>query len=552
MQTFAREQIASWRKGADGFFSWIEAVQPRIPSSSGGFTVFRPELFQEQAIRAALQQNPDGSWKYTTIAFSMPRRHSKTVIVALLCLWRLCTRQGENIVCLANSERQSATVGFGLCKKIVLRTPALLQQVGRENVQAFKIEVPALGNMMRTVSGNVAALYGEKLTVGWCSEIHAAASDEAMQILASSLGDSLNSWLLIDSTVDGQGGPLHMLEQLQETGDDPTVYVHLLEYANLAEALEKSPCWIRRDWLKSRAAQMTPAHFASQHLNQRQGSEQNLFSPMCVEACRERLPHPFTPDDLKAVAAGRTYATGGGLDRAYFGSLHGDSTIWTSVAKIAAADPGAEPHFYILNQQSILGSLGTLIKKAVQTDSDRYGLQNICIEAYNSQDIATWAIERGIPCEVIHATNTWQTPAFTALHRIVSEGRLHFSDTLNDLAREMSTFLYELKSGQPRFGSDKFRDDRIYSLCWAIHSLRQQELASFTLHNIICTSTSSHANCCYLRDGDLILPCCNTCQSHIQVLQMFNQYSAANIESEITLSAFFSNIVTVDGIHLFA
>jgi hypothetical protein len=351
-----------------------------------------------------------------------------------------------------------------------------------------------------------------------------------MQVLASSLGDSLNSWLLIDSTVDGQGGPLHRLEQLQTSGEDPTVYVHRLEYASLAEALEKSPRWIRRDWLKSRAAQLTPMVFASQHLNQRQASEQNLFAPAHIEACKDRLPMPFSPDALSAIAQGKTFIAGGGLDRAYFGSLHGDATIWTSVAKIAG-NPGEEPHFYVLNQKNIIGSLGTLIKKAIQTDYDLFKLQNICIEAYNSQDIATWAIERGIPCEVIHATNTWQVPAFTEFHRIVAEGRLHFSDTLDDLAREMSTFLYELKNGQPHFGTDKFHDDRVYSLCWAIHSLRQQELASFTLDNVICASRSSHAGCCYMRGGDLVLPCSNTCKSHIQVQQMFTQYRHANLES---------------------
>ena len=550
-QQITHERVAGWRNGWRGFLQWLEDVQPRIPSASGGYAVFRPERFQQGFIRAALRQNPDGTWKYTTIAVSMPRRHSKTVLIALLCLWRMCTQTGENIVCLANSERQSMSVGFGLARKIVLNSPMLLQQIGRENVQQYKIEVPALGNTMRTVSGNVAGLYGERITVAWCSEIHAAANDDAMQVLASSLGDTLNSWLLIDTTVDGQGGPLHRLEQLQESGDDPTVYVHRTEYASLEEALEKSPPWIRRDWLKSRAAQMTPLEFNRQHLNQRGASESNLFALAYIEACRDRLPHPFTLDDLKAIAQGRTYACGGGLDRAYGFSLHGDATIWTSVAKVAAADPGAEPDYYVLHQQAILGSLGTLIKKAVQTDYDSYGLQNVCIEAYNAQDIATWATERGIPTEIIHATATHQTPAFTAMHRIVAEGRLHFSDQLEDLAREMGTFLYELKNGQPRFGSDKFRDDRVYSLCWAIHSLRQQELASFTLENVICNSRSSHAPACYLRGGDLILHCSNTCPSHIEVQKMYNQYRRSNVESEITLPEFYSNLVTVDGIRIY-
>lgn len=544
---FTAAQVKAWRNGADGFLQWIADIQPRVPSARGGFEIFVPAPFQVEAIRATLVQNQDGTWKYTTIALSYPRRHSKTTIMGLLALWRFCNFVGENILCIANSERQSVSVGFGLVKKIVLNTPFLLSLIGRDNVQMFKLEFPRLQNTMRTMSCNVAGLYGEKITVGWCSEIHAAANDEAMQVLASSLGDSLNSWLLVDSTVDAIGGPLHRLEQLQETGEDPTVFVHRLQYRDLAEALEKSPPWIRKDWLKSRAAQLLPAVFATQHLNQRGAASNNLFALADIERAQDRLPMPFTPEDLTTLAGGRSFVCGGGLDRAYFGSLHGDSTIWTSVAKVAGEN-NREPDFYVLNQQSILGSLGTLIKKAIMADSERYSMKNVCIEAYNAQDIATWAVERQLPTEIIHATNTAQVPAFMELYRIVKEGRLHFADTLKDLAREMETFLYELKAGQPRFGSDKWHDDRVYSLCWAVYSLRQQELAAYTLDSVICRSKSQHAPLCYLRSGDMVLLCASDCPAHRKVDSMYRQYMGRNVESELQLPQFYQSMVNMNGI----
>lgn len=544
---FKAAQVKAWRNGADGFLQWLADVQPRVPSAKGGFEVFMPAPFQVEAIRAALQQNPDGTWKYTTIALSYPRRHSKTTIMAMLVLWRFTNFVAENILCIANSERQSVSVGFGLVKKIVLNTPFLLELIGRDNIQAFKMEFPRLQNSMRTMSCNVAGLYGEKITVGWCSEIHAAANDEAMQVLASSLGDSLNSWLLVDSTVDAVGGPLHRLEQLQETGEDPTVFAHRLQYRDLAEALEKSPPWIRKDWLKSRAAQLLPAVFATQHLNQRGAASNNLFALTDIEACMDRLPVPFTAADLTAIAGGRTFACGGGLDRAYFGSLHGDSTIWTSVAKVAGEN-GDEAHYYVLNQKDILGSLAIGIKKAIIADHEAFKLQNSVIEAYNSQDIAHWTVERQIPAEIVHATATAQVPAFMELYRIVKERRLHFSDKLKDLAREMETFLYELAGNQPRFGSDKWHDDRVYSLCWAIYSLRQQELAAYTLKNIVCKTKSAHAPLCYLRSGDMILLCAAECPAHRQVDGMYQQYMARNVESELQLPQFYQSMVRLDGI----
>ena len=546
---FTPSQVRAWRDGADGFLQWIADIEPRVPGSKGTFEIFRPEPFQADAIRAALRRNQDGTFKYITIALSFPRRHSKTTIMALLSLWRLCNFANENQICIANSERQSVSVGFGLCRKIVLNTPLLTSLIGKANVLAYRIDFPKLQSTMQTMSCNVAGLYGSKVTIGWISEIHAAANDEAMQVLASSLGDSVNSWLLIDSTVDAIGGPLHRLEQLQESGEDPTVFIRRVEYRDLEEALEKSPPWIRRDWLKSRAAQLLPATFESQHLNRRGAAQNNLFALADIQACVDRLPMPFSGDDLKNIAAGRTFITGGGLDRAYFASLHGDSTIWTAVAKVADAE-GGEPHYYILNQKSILGSLASGIKKAIVADNTAYGLTSTVVESYNAQDIGLWITEMRIPAEIVHATNTAQVPAFMELYRIVKEGRLHFSDKLPDLVREMGTFFYELKNGQPRFGSDKWHDDRVYSLCWAIYSLREQELAAYTLRSIICESRSAHARLCYLRRGDMILACSESCPSHKRVAAMHLQHRANRVESDLTLPEFFKALVKTGGLTL--
>ena len=518
-----------------------------VPGPRGVPVIYEPEPFQEQAVRKLLARKRNGDFKYTTIGLTWPRRHSKTTLAALLVLWRLTTRVNENILAMANSEKQAMSVGFGIARRVVLQTPALLQQVGRENVQQYRISVPALGSQLRTVSNNTAGLYGERITCAWCSEVHAAINDEAMQVLASSLGDSINSWLLLDSTTDGVGGILHRLEQLQETGEDKTVCIHRIEYANLDEALQKSPPWIRRDWLRSRQKQLLPVTFASQHLNLRQESTSSLFLRVDIEAAQERLPHPMTKADIEAAAQGRSYAVGLGLDRAYGFSQHGDSTIVTTTAKIAGVD-GDEPHYFVARQEKVFGSLGKLIKREVLTAHEEFGLQNCIFESYNSQDLHSWALEQGLPCELIHATTQAQQPAFLELHRIVRERRLHFSQDLADLAKEMQTFAYELKAGSVHFGSDRFHDDRVYSLCWSIYALRRQELASYSLDSIVCNSRSPHAAACYLRSGDLILPCGQKCSAHLQVQQMYNKYRQGNVDSDLLLPDFFSNLVEVSGV----
>ena len=200
-----------------------------------------------------------------------------------------------------------------------------------------------------------------------------------------------------------------------------------------------------------------------------------------------------------------------------------------------------EPEYYILNQKVIGFSSGRGIKKAILADHDRYGLENCNIESFNSQDIAAWAQESKIPVETIHATSTAQVPAFTELHRIVNEGRLHFPKELERLAAEMRTFTYDNSGKSPRFGhAQGFHDDTVYSLTWGVWSLREQELAVYELARIVCQSRSKHAPpLCYLRTGGLILPCSEACEAHKRVEAMHLQYRRRKVDSELTLPEFF-------------
>ena len=546
-------KTVAWSDGSAGFWQWHKDTQPMIPSAKGGYELFKPTPEQRKAIEEALKLDAKGNFVYQTIAFSFPRRHSKTLIMALLVIWRFCTRETECIKVMANSERQTLSVGFKLLKQIILNTPALRTLIGPKNVKKYSIEYPKLDSTIEAVNCNTSGLYGEKVTVGWVSEIHAAASDEPMQVLASSLGDSRNSWLLVDSTCDSIGGILHRLEQLAESGEDETVYSNVIRYKDLQEALEKSPPWISKRWLESRAKQLLPAVFETQHLNQRTSSDRNLFAAKDIQACvKKRLKAPLTLELLAQITQGRKYLTGGGLDRAYFGSINGDATVWTSIAKVAGPDNG-EPEYYVMAQKSVLGSLASGIKKAISKDMAHYRLTNMVVESYNSQDIYTWLLEQpGWNAEVIHPTASAQLEPFMQLYRLVKEGRLHIPGNLKKLQEEMETFLYELVQGKPKFGSSKFKDDYIYSLAWAIHSLREKELATYELPRIVCESKSKNSRHCFLRGGDLIIPSCSrACEAYMLTEKMFSQYRTSKVNSELTLPQFYREFVKCKGYRVY-
>jgi hypothetical protein len=104
------------------------------------------------------------------------------------------------------------------------------------------------------------------------------------------------------------------------------------------------------------------------------------------------------------------------------------------------------------------------------------------------------------------------------------------------------------KNGNITFGSRKRHDDRVYSLLWAVYSLRKTETILYEIDTINCTSISKHAPYCYLRGGDLILDCSNTCPAHTKVKGMYNQYVKSNPESDLSLPQFFDRLVKVKGI----
>lgn len=542
---------AEWRDGSDGFLKWVSDIKPRVLTSKNRYEVFVPADFQIEAIRGALTRNPDGTWKNLRIAISMPRRHSKTTLAALLCLWRFSLWENENIVAIANSEDQVKATGFGMCRKIVLNTPFLARQIGRKNVYQNRIDFPERQSSIRLVATNVSALFGEKITVGWCSEIHAAANIEAYQVISSSLGDSEGAWLLIDSTVDSLNGPLHALEKAQADPEIDGVYVYMRSYRDLADACENSPPWIDRRWLRLQEKSLPPAMFGSQHLNLRSEAQNNLFRSVDVDSCMDSIPHPVSMEELRTIADGRSFACGGGFDRAVINSRHGDNNIWTVTAKLAR-EGGEDPEYIVLRQE-LVDPLDKYIKRRIEADFKQYNLQNVCLESFNTADVFTWCVDQGIPSEHVFASQRSKEAAFMALYRAVSQGRLHFSEGLKDLADEMRVFPYEISAnGQPSFGqSRKFKDDRVFSLAWSIYALRDMELSAFVLHNMMCVSRSPNARLCYLREGNIVLRCSDMCGSHKSVNGMFLQYKRRNVESEISLQDFFKQLVKLEGVRIY-
>lgn len=545
-------QLKRWRQpGSKGFFAFLDDAKPMIPSEKGGY---QPYTIPSELVREEIARALDGP--HSTIIFCWPRRHGKTVVVALIIVWRFLTRQTQDMAIVANSERQTVDTAFRLVRTILEQTPYTKTLIGSGAIKigADNIEYAALGNRSQGFPSNPNSLYGKKLALAQVSELHAAKADGVYQVLASSTIDTTDGMVLVDSTVGPRSSPLYGLYQLALPGSngpqDPTICFSHIHYRDLDDAIARGPAWIKPDRLRSRSKQMLPAEFAMQHLNQWGSGTNSLFPAAVIERCRDSYPL-----DAAEVANGRAYAVGAGLDRALIVSLHGDKTVLACVLKTTGATDD-EPHFYVLDAHPFMISTEGAIKRKISAFKKNFGLKNVCIERYEGQDIALWCTHQGFNSELIHATPKQQVPAFMAMANAASEGRLHVHPKFEGIFKEMDTFEYELVATGtsegviPRFQHAKgAHDDHLYALAWAMYSLRDIELNPYEMTGISCAAPGPIARLCLLNDGDLIPSCADECRSFQSVHKLYQVYKARAGIAPMDMEDFFRSKVVNIGSH---
>lgn len=540
-------QIERWRQpGSAGFLAFLADVEPRIPSGGkgGGFIKY---TIPNDEVRAAIERALDGD--FSTVVFSFPRRHGKTVLSALIIVWRFLTRRTQNIGIVANSERQSVDTAFRAVKDILQNTPYTASMVleGVIKVGADRIEYAAVGNSITGYAASAAALFGKRLSVAAVSELHAAKDDAVFQVVASSTVDSEDGLVLIDSTVGPRSSPLHMLYELAQSGEDPTICFCHLSYKDLEDAIRRGPSWIKPEKLRSRARQMLEHEFLQQHCNQWTASSANLFTAEIIAACcAEKFP-----TDVAAITSGAAHIVGGGLDRAVAFSKHGDASVTTAVLKTTLND---DTHYYVLASDKIAFSSEGGIKAAFSRYRKDFGMSKCSLESFNSSDIQAWATQQPWDSEMVHPTIERQASAFTALFQAAKEGRLHVHPSMKGILGEMEHFEYQMATSNgktvPKFEHARGKhDDHLYSLAWAVWSLRDTELNPYEVTGIHCDAPGPVARLCILNGGDLVPACSDTCRSFASVDNLYKQYRNRSGITGMPIEQFFASRVVNIGSH---
>jgi len=541
------ERIKFWQGGEAGFYQWVEDVKPRILTKSNQYEAFSPTTKQKRLIKNILATDKAGRFKHSISLNVEPRRHGKSTVFSLIVLWFFTSRQNYTIQLLGSTEDHCKRTQFAALKRIINNTQFLSVLIPESQQFQYNILFPELQNQVQFAASNTASSFGCKLNLLWVSDLHSFADMGPFNALQAALLDSEDSLMFIDSNVDCVDGPVHELEKVSKT--DPEMFCNYTFYRDIEHFKKSAPQWIDRKKAARLENTTLPADFKRDILGQRSDVQNCLFSTEIISQCKDRYRVPVT--DIQALAKGRAYRIGAGLDRAksLIAGPRGDSTVWTVVLKVAAQ--GGEPEFYVLNQHVFKINSAKSIKSVILEDHQRYKLDNVILENFETGDLYAWMVESQIPCELISPHSTVQQSSFPEFYRIAKEGRFHFPRELEIFATELSTFTYARRQNDTySFGhaSAKFHDDTVFSTNWAIFSLRKEVLNLYEIDTIQCLNRTNKRHLCFLMGGNLELFCKDRCEAYHEVTEMWQQFTAFNNEGEsLIIPMFFNAMVRVTG-----
>lgn len=546
-------RLERWRRpGRQGFWQWKEDIKPKILHRDNTWQEWKPTRRQHDNIDRILAVTRHHYLKHSLSLLIEPRRHGKSTVFALVCLWLITSRENLIIQLLGATEDHSRKAQFTPLKRIVRHTPRLRALIDvTKDLQTHLIRCRFRDSQIQMTAGTFATSFGEKLNILWCSDLHAHGNLDPFNAMQASLLDSEESLLFIDSNVDFDGGVTHNLEV--ESHSDKALFCSRVQYKDFDQFDRRAPKWIDRKKAKRLQKTTLPVDFNRDILGQRSDAVNALFSAETIQLCKS--PYTCPVKDLKTLTKGREYRIGGGLDRSkslFSGMGRSDRTIWTCILKIAR--PSGEPEVFILNQKNIFPNTARNIKKAVLEDHERYNLTNVVLENYEVADLASWFGNQKINCELVTATEVNQTASFIELHRLAKEGRFHFPAAMTEMAKEMKTFTYEQRAGASKYkfghSSTKFFDDCVYSVNWSIFSLRSHVLNLYTLGSFQCFNKSPKRRLCVLMGGDLSMLCRLRCPAYAELESMFQEHGQVVLDSELTIEEFFHECVRLKGVRI--
>lgn len=282
--------------------------------------------YQKRILRAALERDAAGRFRWQTVVYSTVKKSGKTRIAALVCAWIAATFGAYTEIYLAaNDGKQSEDRLLGAIGKTLTLNPALSWHQTQSKVTL------ADGSFIEAIPIDPSGQAGANPTLVCFSEMwgyrlkHKERLWTELTISPARRGRSLR-WV---ESYAGYVGESPTLENLYKLGVDPAEhpdgqgrrhpdFPDLPVYINEAAALfcywdhQPRMPWQTPEYYAQEAAILTDTEYRRIHQNEWVTAEATFVPIEWWDACREDLPglHPKTPAvmALDAAVSGDTFA----------------------------------------------------------------------------------------------------------------------------------------------------------------------------------------------------------------------------------------------------
>ncbi len=299
------ERIPAYQEGGEGFVKFVEenvrvsipkegSVVPRwvlmgnlpdTPDPETGKSFKQLWENEKEVLKDALQQKPNGDFKYRLIVLCWMRGEGKSFVVCLIQAWKFFCFPRQLIVLGANSKEQTKFVHYDIIRDIILNSPNLIRVIGKKNIQEKMIslrnqrgEVMSSIRSISSFSGIVSNITGYTF-----SEMFDMKDPKFFVQLDGSTRNTAGALGTIDSTVAVKGHILSDLHDASKEGTDKTLFFSHRESPD-ADYRDFWHPKMNKDQLVSYGRRFPPAMFDQYFKNTWESASGRLFAPNMIEA----------------------------------------------------------------------------------------------------------------------------------------------------------------------------------------------------------------------------------------------------------------------------
>jgi len=223
-----------WPLDGNGIVEWIKAVNLMILNRRTNrweplINSLRPDQieFIVKAFTRVIVEGRGEEYAYRIVVISTPRGEGKTLLVAVMCLFRFFNLSGEVINLSGNSKDQASFAHYELAKRMILNTPLLVKTPGlvvkEKHIVLYKGHNDIV-NEMKAIPTSTGLL--PNTTCAVFTELHNLQDRSFFIDLWTSTRATVNAMVLVDTTVAPKGHIVYNLWESYCKNEDPHLYFH--------------------------------------------------------------------------------------------------------------------------------------------------------------------------------------------------------------------------------------------------------------------------------------------------------------------------------------